>query len=1413
MAIKTKIIVQQLLNIDDTITTASKYPKYTVVLANSISSITAGELTSAVEASAASAAAAKQSEINAKASENGAAISAAASQQSATQAASSATASANSAKAAKTSETNAKASEVAAKTSETNAKASEVAAKTSETNSKASEVAAKTSETNSKTSETNAKASETAAKTSETKSKTSETNSKASEVAAKTSETNSKASEVAAKTSETNAKASEVAAKTSETNAKASEVAANTSETNAKASETAAKTSETNAKASETEAAASKSAAKTSQDAAKASETAALASKNAAAASETAAKASENAAAASKNAAATSATSADSSKVAAAASAAAAKTSETNAKTSETNANNSKNAAATSETNAKTSETNAKTSETNAKTSEMNAKEYADKASLIASPLTQYDWPVGTAAGAKYVRIAKLTDPGTSESHVTLMITNGGNYGARQGSIDFLDASARGLGTTVINTSNVLQFMQIRRLGDPSLAEDNQLRYGIVKGDGFFEIWAYQRAFINNVKVAILAKAGWVDLYIPSGYVSQNDMPAGWVESKAIRVYDELNKPSKEALGLGSAAYKDVGTSNDNVMQVGAFGLGGNGISYDNITSDADLLQRIREKGGHFWRASQKSGSSSSVMSHGSGMSSRCGDTISAINIDYNSGKVVILAANDASLNAGNVKVNTLFGTVNKPSKSDVGLSNVTNDAQVKKVGDTMTGDLVISKGTPSISLNAESGNADFWFRNGDGSERGLISSSVNTDSLGEVHIRAKTKNGTNSGDFYVRHDGQIGARNAQISHKISSRTADFSNDDTDTGATSLRVSGKQHTPIMLTRDADSDLSIGFKLNNMSAKLLGIDVDGDLAYGENSNQAQNSKVVTRKMMDAGFSVAGPMTFANGFFGAWEAENIDGQTLDLNSLTINLSTPGTIRIYRCPGYGGGKNITNKPSGIAGNFILYVESLRKVSDTDFTNRQRIFSSDLNREFTRYSNGGAWSEWRESVVSGMNQDVSVKTLSASGSLSGSELAISGASSLNGNLGVGGGAASKVPGSDKGIVIGRGAMVREGGEGRLILSASGGTDRQVQLRPAGAAASDNGIEVSCTAASGGDTKMAFGQGAAIRCNPSGSPIISSKAGQMMYFRPNGDDSPNGQVTIAGSGDIGVNGNMGVNGVVDGKSFTARSGNFTTTDGNIELYHAMPYIDFHFNKSNADFTARIVNDAVDQLTLDCRSVRAMNDFTARGLIRACHNDAFVAWPLEDPTGGNGAILKAPSFISRFNTTGNAARCSMWLEEHRGYEHRAVIELSKWGTSGTTQYWQFKSDGNIASTSYGNVVFAGLSDINYKDNVVDYDGLQSLENIKAMNLVKFTYKDDDQKRERRGVIAQQVREIDPCYVKESEASYQDEDGNVVENKRLVLDTNPLLMDALCAIKALSAQVDELKEEIRKLKGE
>lgn len=141
MAVTTKIIVQQILNIDDTKATASKFPRYTVILGNSISSITASELVSSIEAAAKSAAAAKDSEIaaktselNAKNSEQEAAISAGASEASATQSATSATQSATSATKSAESASAAKTSETKAKTSETNAKTSETKAKASETN-------------------------------------------------------------------------------------------------------------------------------------------------------------------------------------------------------------------------------------------------------------------------------------------------------------------------------------------------------------------------------------------------------------------------------------------------------------------------------------------------------------------------------------------------------------------------------------------------------------------------------------------------------------------------------------------------------------------------------------------------------------------------------------------------------------------------------------------------------------------------------------------------------------------------------------------------------------------------------------------------------------------------------------------------------------------------------------------------------------------------------------------------------------------------------------------------------------------------------------------------------------------------------------------------------------------------------
>ena len=104
------------------------------------------------------------------------------------------------------------------------------------------------------------------------------------------------------------------------------------------------------------------------------------------------------------------------------------------------------------------------------------------------------------------------------------------------------------------------------------------------------------------------------------------------------------------------------------------------------------------------------------------------------------------------------------------------------------------------------------------------------------------------------------------------------------------------------------------------------------------------------------------------------------------------------------------------------------------------------------------------------------------------------------------------------------------------------------------------------------------------------------------------------------------------------------------------------------------------------------------------------------------------------------------------------------------------------------------------VAYEPGSDISLKRDVQDYDGQQSLDNIEAMELKTFIFKDDVQNRVRRGVIAQQVEQIDPLYVKTR--TYQLGEG--VERVQKELDSTALLLDALAAIKVLSARVAELE---------
>ncbi|WP_242012789.1 tail fiber domain-containing protein, partial [Enterobacter kobei] len=81
----------------------------------------------------------------------------------------------------------------------------------------------------------------------------------------------------------------------------------------------------------------------------------------------------------------------------------------------------------------------------------------------------------------------------------------------------------------------------------------------------------------------------------------------------------------------------------------------------------------------------------------------------------------------------------------------------------------------------------------------------------------------------------------------------------------------------------------------------------------------------------------------------------------------------------------------------------------------------------------------------------------------------------------------------------------------------------------------------------------------------------------------------------------------------------------------------------------------------------------------------------------------------------------------------------------------------------------------------GTSDINFKHVNGDLDVADSLENICQMEFKRFYYLDDDEQTERRGVIAQQIEQIDKEYVHSAEGV-----------GKMTLDLNPLMMDALAA---------------------
>lgn len=168
----------------------------------------------------------------------------------------------------------------------------------------------------------------------------------------------------------------------------------------------------------------------------------------------------------------------------------------------------------------------------------------------------------------------------------------------------------------------------------------------------------------------------------------------------------------------------------------------------------------------------------------------------------------------------------------------------------------------------------------------------------------------------------------------------------------------------------------------------------------------------------------------------------------------------------------------------------------------------------------------------------------------------------------------------------------------------------------------------------------------------------------------------------------------------------------------------------------------------------------------------------------------------NGASLWAASNGCGFQAAYVSSRLAQFLITQSG---AAYI---RWNQTGDPQAPK-------STTPWTLLQNAGTSDARFKDIKGDLDVETSLDNVNRLEFKLFNYTfDSDSKAERRGVIAQQAMTIDSEYV------HTADDAGIMS-----LDSNPLLMDALASIKALTirdnaktAQIESLTLQVEELRS-